>query len=44
MSPVLYAAAIALAFIHAWMSDNLCALTAMLWLLWDRRIEQQVNH
>jgi uncharacterized membrane protein len=40
ISPVLYAIAIALAFIHPWMSDVLYAVTALLWLVPDPRIEK----
>jgi TMEM175 potassium channel family protein len=39
ISPVLYAAGIALAFVAPWLSIALYALVAVLWLIPDRRIE-----
>jgi TMEM175 potassium channel family protein len=40
ISPLLYAAAIALAFVDAWLSIALYALVAVMWLVPDRRIEK----
>jgi uncharacterized membrane protein len=42
LSVVLYAAGIAAAFWRAWLSQALYALTAILWLIPDRRIEREV--
>jgi uncharacterized membrane protein len=43
LSPVLYAAAIALAFVNRWISVALYALVALMWLIPDRRIERTVR-
>jgi TMEM175 potassium channel family protein len=40
ISPLLYAAAVALAFVDAWLSIALYALVAVMWLIPDRRIEK----
>jgi uncharacterized membrane protein len=40
LSPVLYAAAIALAFRWEWISLGLYVLVALIWLIPDRRIEK----
>ena len=40
ISPLLYAAAIALAFVDAWLSIAIYALVAVMWLVPDRRIEK----
>jgi len=40
LSPVLYLAAIPLAFVDPWISDCLFILVALLWLIPDRRIER----
>jgi len=40
ISPLLYAAAVALAFVDAWLSIAIYALVAVLWLIPDRRIEK----
>ena len=40
LSPVLYFAAIPLAFISPWISDGLFVFVALLWLVPDRRIER----
>ena len=40
LSPLLYAAAVALAFIDAWLSIAIYALVAVMWLIPDRRIEK----
>ena len=40
LSPVLYLAAIPLAFVNAWISTGLFVLVALLWLVPDRRIER----
>jgi uncharacterized membrane protein len=42
ISPVLYAAGIALAFVAPWVSIALYALVAVLWLIPDRRIEKLI--
>jgi uncharacterized membrane protein len=43
ISPVLYAIAIALAFVRPWVSDILYVLTALLWLVPDPRIERLLS-
>jgi uncharacterized membrane protein len=43
ISPLLYAAAIALAFVDAWLSIALYALVAVMWLVPDRRIEKALR-
>ena len=40
LSPVLYLAAIPLAFVSVWISDALFIFVALLWLVPDRRIER----
>ena len=40
LSPVLYLAAILLAFANVWLSDGLFLLVALIWLVPDRRIER----
>jgi uncharacterized membrane protein len=40
LSPVLYVAGIALAFVSTWLSIALYALVAVMWLVPDRRIEK----
>lgn len=40
LSPVLYVAAIALAFVRPWIADALYAGVALMWLVPDRRIER----
>src|SRR6202162_6519274 len=40
ISPLLYAAAVALGFVDAWLSIALYALVAVMWLIPDRRIEK----
>jgi len=40
LSPLLYAAAVALAFVDAWLSIAIYALVAVMWLIPDRRIEK----
>ena len=42
LSPVLYAAAIPLAFLHPWLAIALYVLVALIWLVPDRRIERLV--
>jgi uncharacterized membrane protein len=44
ISPVLYAAGIALAFVAPWLSIVLYAAVAVLWLVPDRRIEGAISH
>ena len=41
LSPVLYLAAIPLAFVSSWISIGLYSLVACLWLIPDRRIERE---
>ncbi len=40
LSPLLYAAAVALAFVDAWLSIAIYVLVAVMWLIPDRRIEK----
>ena len=42
ISPVLYAVAIALAFVSPWISLAIYALVAVMWLIPDRRIEHAI--
>jgi len=44
LSPILYAAAIPLAFWHPWVAQGLYALVALLWLIPDRRIEKLLKN
>jgi uncharacterized membrane protein len=41
LSPLLYAAAIPLAFVREWMADAIYVLVALMWLVPDRRIESR---
>ncbi|MFY9687760.1 MAG: TMEM175 family protein [Pseudolabrys sp.] len=43
ISPVLYLAAIALAFVNAWLSIAIYVLVAVMWLVPDRRIEKMIG-
>jgi uncharacterized membrane protein len=43
ISPLLYAAAVALAFVSAWISIAIYALVAVMWLIPDRRIERALG-
>jgi uncharacterized membrane protein len=43
-SPLLYAIAIAVAFVHPWMAGALYVAGALIWLVPDRRIERGVSH
>lgn len=43
LSPVLYLAAIPLAFVNPWISNSLFILVALIWLVPDRRIERVVE-
>src|SRR5580700_4938895 len=43
ISPLLYAAAVALAFVDAWLSVAIYALVAVMWLVPDRRIEKALG-
>ena len=43
LSPVIYAAAIGLAFVSPWLSISLYVVVALMWLVPDRRIESRVN-
>jgi uncharacterized membrane protein len=40
VSPVIYLAAIALAFVNSWLACALYVLVAVIWLIPDRRIEK----
>jgi uncharacterized membrane protein len=43
ISPLLYAAAIPLAFVHQWIADALYVTVALIWLVPDPRIERRVK-
>jgi len=43
LSPVLYLAAIPLAFVSSWISNALFVLVALIWLVPDRRIERRLQ-
>jgi uncharacterized membrane protein len=43
LSPVLYLAAIALAFVNHWISEALYVFAAMIWFVPDKRIERKIN-
>ncbi len=43
LSPVLYAAAIPLAFVREWIADAIYVLVALMWLVPDRRIESRLQ-
>ena len=43
ISIVIYAVAVALAFVRPWMADTLYVLVALIWLVPDRRIESRVH-
>jgi uncharacterized membrane protein len=43
ISPLLYAAAIPLAFVREWIADALYVTVALIWLVPDRRIETRVQ-
>lgn len=43
ISPLLYAAAIALAFVYPWASVAIYVLVAVIWLVPDRRIENMIG-
>jgi uncharacterized membrane protein len=43
ISPLIYIAAIPLAFVHQWISDALYVLVALMWLIPDRRIESKLS-
>lgn len=42
VSAILYAAAIPLAFVQAWVADLLYVAVAVMWLVPDRRIERNI--
>jgi uncharacterized membrane protein len=42
ISPVRHAVAIAAAFVHQWISDAIYVAVALMWLVPDRRIENQI--
>jgi uncharacterized membrane protein len=43
-SPLIYAIAIAVAFLHPWMAGALYVVGALMWLVPDRWIERKVSH
>jgi uncharacterized membrane protein len=43
LSPVIYLAAIPLAFVNPWISSGLYVFAALLWLIPDRRIERVIE-
>jgi uncharacterized membrane protein len=43
ISPLIYAVAIPLAFVHQWIADGLYVLVALMWLIPDRRIESKLS-
>jgi uncharacterized membrane protein len=43
MSLVLYASAVALAFVQPWIADALYVIVALIWLVPDRRIEERIS-
>jgi uncharacterized membrane protein len=43
LSPVLYAAGIALAYVDRWVSLGAYVLVALIWLVPDRRVERTIN-
>jgi len=44
ISPLLYLAAIGLAFVRPWLADAIFVLVALMWLVPDRRIESRLSH
>ncbi|CAN5140301.1 TMEM175 family protein [soil metagenome] len=44
ISPFIYVAAIALAFVNHWISNALYVLVALMWLVPDRRIESKIQN
>jgi uncharacterized membrane protein len=43
LSPVIYLAAIPLAFLNPWISNSLYVLVALIWIVPDRRIEKRLS-
>lgn len=43
LSPLIYVAAILLAFVNQWVADALYVLVALIWLIPDRRIESKLD-
>ncbi len=43
ISPLIYVAAIPLAFVNQWIADTLYVLVALVWLIPDRRIESKIT-
>jgi uncharacterized membrane protein len=43
LSPMLYALAIACAFVSPWLADSLYVLVALMWLIPDQRIEKAIT-
>lgn len=44
ISPVIYVAAIVLAFVNQWIADAFYVFVALMWLIPDRRIESKINN
>ncbi len=44
ISPLIYIAAIFLAFVNSYIADALYVLVALIWLVPDRRIEKKIHH
>jgi uncharacterized membrane protein len=44
ISPLIYAIAIPVAFVHPWMAGALYVVGALMWLVPDRRIERTISH
>jgi uncharacterized membrane protein len=42
LSPILYIAGILLTFVRPWLGGVLYAVVALIWLIPDRRIEQEI--
>jgi uncharacterized membrane protein len=43
LSPILYASAIPLAFVHVWIANAIYVLVAAIWFIPDRRIEKVIS-
>ena len=43
ISPIIYVAAIILAFVNQWIADALYVFVALMWLVPDKRIESRIN-
>ncbi|HET7234433.1 MAG TPA: TMEM175 family protein [Longimicrobium sp.] len=44
ISPLLYASAVGLSFVHPWIADAIYVLVALIWLVPDPRIEAGLTH